>query len=332
MRRDGVTMRARTRMPALLAALLLAATWPAACAAPSADSEPLVLTGLQATYSLASALTAGTGIRVENVPADGREMSAQKDYIARRMDTLAPRFAAATAVITITNANPADPLYRFAREANIRIVDIDAAMPWSLDRPGVALADRPQSSVDWGRDADAAGTGTAPYFWLSISNAIRMADLMAHDLSALFPASAEVIRTNLDTLRRSLLELRGRYQDRLMDAGGDLFALTGDFVYLTNDMGLLVDDYFIKQDVRWTRADLDALTRHLRERRIRVVLHKWMPSESIQEAVRAAGARLVVLDAADPGVVEAEMLRKDGLQQTLLKNLDALLSALSGQD
>ena len=100
---------------------------------------------------------------------------------------------------------PGDPLYRFAREANIRIVDIEAAVPWSLDAPGVALADTPVSNVAWGSDTDAAETAVAPYFWLSVSNAIRMGDLIAHDLEALFPDSAATIAANLEALKRSLL-------------------------------------------------------------------------------------------------------------------------------
>ena len=289
---------------------------------------PLVLTGIQATYSLAKALTADTPIQVENVPADGRQLSLQKDYISRRAEALAPKFAAATAVISLTNALPADPLYRFARNANIRIVDIDAALPWSLDAPGVALADAPVSNVSWGRDTDAPDGNTAPYFWLSVSNSIRMGDIIASDLKALFPQHATAIGRNLDTLKRSLLKLRGDYQDRLIEASGDVFALTGDFVYLTNDMGLLVDGYFIKQDVRWTKSDLDGLTRHLREAHIKAVLHKWMPSEAIQKAIRDGGAKLVVLEAGDPGTAVNGTLEADGLQQILKKDLDAVLSAL----
>jgi ABC-type Zn uptake system ZnuABC Zn-binding protein ZnuA len=316
----------RCAIGAWLTLLLMSAPLRAADA-----TGPLVLTGLQATYSIAKALTTGTPIRVQNVPADGREMSMQKDYIGRRMETLGKQFAAATAVITITNAVPGDPLYRFAREANIRIVDIDAAIPWSVDRPGVALADSPASNVAWGKDADPPAGGTAPYFWLSVSNAIRMADIVANDLAALFPESAAAIVRNLDDFKRLLLTLRGDYQDRLMDAGGDVFALSGDFVYLTNDMGLLVDGYFIKQDVRWTRADLDGLTKHLRDHRIKVVVHKWLPSESIQNAVKAAGAKLVVLDTADPGIVVDESLAADGLQQILKKDLEAIHAALKEQ-
>jgi ABC-type Zn uptake system ZnuABC Zn-binding protein ZnuA len=294
------------------------------------DSSPIVLTGNQATYSLTSALLADTPIRVMNVPEDGRQMSLLKDYIERRMDKLSPTFASATAVVSLTNALPGDPLYRFARDANIRIVDIEAAVPWSSSSPGIALADSPISNVDWGSDTDAAETATAPYFWLSLSNAIRMGDIIAHDLMRLFPDSATTITRNLDSLKWSLLNLRNDYQNRLIEAGADVvFALTGDFVYLTNDMGLFVDGYFIKQDIRWTDADLAMLTKHLQESNIKVVIHKWLPSEAIQKAVSDAGARLVVLDAGDPGVVVDHALAMDGLQQVLRKDLEAIHSALT---
>jgi ABC-type Zn uptake system ZnuABC Zn-binding protein ZnuA len=293
-------------------------------------SGATVLTGGQATYSLATALTRETPIEVLNVPADGRQLALMKDYIARRMDTLSPVFAAATAVISLANALPGDPIYRFAREANIRIIDIDAAIPWSLSAPGVALTDAPVSTVEWGSDTDAPESAIGPYFWLSVSNAIRMADIIAHDLAEIFPDAAPAIAKNLDGLKRDLLALRNEYQDYLIQLGDDtVFALTGDFVYLTNDMGLYVDGYFIKQDIRWTGADLAALTSYLEDRGIRVVIHKWMPSPEIQSAVKSAGAELVVLDTADPGMVVDRELAADGLQQILRKNLDAVYSALS---
>ena len=292
-------------------------------------ANAVVLTGTQATYSITAALLGGTPVEVRNVPEDGREMAVLGDYLARRKEALAPLFAAATAVVTLTNALPEDPLYRAARQANIRIVDIEAAVPWSPDMPGVALAQRPATTVAWGADPDPPAHAVAPCLWLSLSNVMRMADIVAHDLGALFPQWAAVIGANLDSFKRSLLRQRGEFQTRLIEAESDLvFALTGDFIYLTNDMGLLVDGYFIKQDVRWTPADLAALTRHLRDHGIQVVLHRWEPAAAIQNAVREAGARLVVLDAGDGGVVVDGRLVKDGLQQVLTKDLEAILAAL----
>jgi len=312
-------------------ATLLSITLAAGLPSLGAAAEPAtVLTANQATYSLATALTDGTPIEIANVPEDGREMSLLPDYIARRMDRLGPTFSAATAVISLTNALPGDPIYRFAREANIRVVDIEAAIPWSVSMPGVALTDTPGSTVSWSPDIDSAERVTAPYFWLSVSNSIRMADIIAHDLGELFPEAGPKIATNLDTLKRSLLGLRAEYQNRLIDAATDtVFALTGDFVYLTNDMGLFVDGYFIKQDLRWTDEDLAMLARHLEEHDIGVVIHRWMPSEAIQAAVHAGGAELVVLETGDPGVVTDRRLASDGLQQILERNLEALSAALS---
>jgi ABC-type Zn uptake system ZnuABC Zn-binding protein ZnuA len=321
------------RGPFIQRAVLALLAWLACAAAsaqPAAAPKPTVLTGTQATYSLGVALTAGTPIEVVNVPADGRQLSLLKDYLERRKDALAPTFEAASAAITLTNALPGDPLYRFAREANVRIVDIEAAVPWSFDRPGVALADSPASDVPWGRDTDAVEAATAPYFWLSVANAIRMGDIIAHDLTALFPDSGGRIAANLEALKRSLLALRAEYQNRLIAGGDDtVFALTGDFVYLTNDLGLYVDGYFIKQDVRWTADDLANLARHLRDRGIKVVIHRWLPSDAIHDAVRSAGAELVVLDAGDPGIVVDRALAPDGLQRILKSNLDNIAAAFA---
>lgn len=301
-----------------------------AATARSAEAEgPLVLTGMQATYSVTAALVAGTPIRVVNVPPDGRTLAMQKDYLSRRFETLSKQFSEAVAVVTVTNALPDDPLYRIAREANIRIVDIDAALPWSLDRPGVGLVESPRSTVKWGSDADPPTGSVAPYFWLSLSNAMRMADLVALDLGKLFPDAAATIQKNLDALKRSLLKIKGDSQQRILASSSDVvFALTPDFVYLTNDTGLLVDGYFIKQDVRWTKADLSALTEQLKRDHVKAVIHRWMPSDAIQAAVRAAGARIVVLETGDPGSPVDGKLDPQGLQAILKKNLEAIFAAL----
>ena len=295
-----------------------------------ASSAPVVLTGTQATFSLTSALTTNTPVRVVNVPEDGRQLTLLRDYIARRIERFEPLFASATAVVSLTNALPGDPLYRFARDENIRVVNIEAATPWSFSTSGVALTNTPISNVPWASETEPESNSTAPYFWLSVSNAIRMADIIGADLAELFPDHADTIGENLANLKWSLLGLRNDYQNRLIELADDtVFALSGDFVYLTNDMGLYVDGYFIKQDIYWTDSDLSALTERLSSRGIRVVIHRWLPNDAIQDAISSAGAELVVLDTADPGVVDGDTLAVDGLRQILESNLNAIHSALS---
>lgn len=295
---------------------------------------PIVITATQATYSIAHALADGTPIEVVNVPADGREFALLKAYLSRRADRFEELFVSAAAVVALTNALPGDPLYRYARAANVRIVNIDAALPWTYDTPGVALVTAPQTTVGWEGSTSPASPAdgsaeSAPYFWLSISNAIRMADIVAADFRALFPALAADVAANLDRFKRELLELRRRYQERLLSVPDvTVFALTGDFVYVTNELGLFVDGYFLKQDIDWTDDDLAALTAHLAERDIGVVVHKWQPSDAIRAAIEAAGAELAVLETGDPGRIADDALAADGLQQILEHNLETISAAL----
>ncbi len=159
-----------------------------------------------------------------------------------------------------------------------------------------------------------------------------MGDIIAHDLEALFPDSAAAIGANLEALKRSLLDLRGDYQDRLIESGADVvFALTSDFVYLTNDMGLFVDGYFIKQDVRWTddgsRGADEAPARQRHQGRA-----AQMAAERSHSERRARGGR-ASWSCSMPAIPESSSIarsRADGLQQILRKNLDAIAAAAGG--
>jgi hypothetical protein len=228
--------------------------------------------------------------------------------------------------VTLTNALPGDPLYRFARDANIRIVDIEAGLPWSLDAPGVALADAPSSTAEWG--GDKAETAVAPYFWLSCRTRFAWATSSRTISSAVSgfsgddrdePRAAQALRCS-----RCAVAIRTRSSRAVPTS---CFALTGDFVYLTNDMGLFVDGYFIKQGRALDRSgshgvdEAPARARH-QDRAARVGAER-----SHSERHPRGRAKLVVLDGGDPGIVVERALVKDGLQQILRKNLDAIVAA-----
>jgi ABC-type Zn uptake system ZnuABC Zn-binding protein ZnuA len=299
------------------------------------DKERLrVLTAMQATYSLASALTKETGIDVVNIPEDGRSMQSLGGWLERRGDRLTDEFSTADAVITIGRTWPDDPLYTAARRFNIRIVNIDASKPWSTTMTGVSLIRRPGNDVPWAvPEGTADEQGTASHFWMSFSNAIRMADIIAGDLTRLAPSSAQQIGENLAALKSELLAKRQEMDDSLLELGDiSLFALADEFIYLTNEFGIFVAGYFIRQDIQWTAEDLSGLSTWLRENKIRVVLHKWEPSDEIMAAIEDGGARLVVLQTGDPGIEEDGRLAADGYQRILQQNLQGLIEAFSESD
>ena len=316
----------------ILVALALVFLFVGQASAINAEDGLSVITGTQVTYSLTVALLKDTDIETVNIPADGRRFDALKDYIARRTDQLGETFAAADAVVSMTNVLSADPIYRFARQFNINIVNIDAAQPWSFNASGVTVVEVPNSNVDWFEPDDEAGHATAnsPYFWLSLSNAVRMADLVGSDLARVFPIQQKTILANRNQLKQDLLAISREYQNKFIEvADNTVFALSDEFVYLTNDFALYVDGYFIKQDINWTDADVKKFCEYLKRQGIKTVIHKWQPDERITAAINEAGAQLVILNNADPGLAEDRKLIEDGYQQILRSNLEALYQAMN---
>jgi ABC-type Zn uptake system ZnuABC Zn-binding protein ZnuA len=287
----------------------------------------LVLTTLPATYGITLALAQGTGIRVENLPRDGRPMSAQTRYFEKPGDEALVLMREADAVVSIGKLWHEDPLFPAVRAQNIRVVNIDATEPYSRTMSGIALIREPSGAAPWvaGGTPEQADARPSIYFWLSPSNGARIAEIVAHDLALLAPQDAERITQNLAAYRRKLFSLKRTYEEKLAALENvSVFALTPDFTYLTSDVGLFVEGYFVKQDIDWTPEDLAGLTRYLKERGLRVVLHKWEPSEPIRKAIAAAGAQLVVLRTVESGTASYE--------GELESNLASLFAALSRQE
>jgi len=159
----------------------------------------------------------------------------------------------------------------------------------------------------------------SPYFWLSPSNVIRVLDIVGSDLARLYPHHAATITGNLQKQKADYLQLKNDFERRFVEVADPvLYALTDQFVYLTSDLGVFVDDYFVKQDIDWTADDYSTLTSALERAGISVVLHQWEPSSEIKQAIEDAGARLLVLDS-----LETTTDFRAGFSQ----DLDALLAA-----
>ncbi|HEY0961913.1 MAG TPA: zinc ABC transporter substrate-binding protein [Pseudomonadales bacterium] len=281
----------------------------ALCSRTFAQPEaPLVLTALAPVHELAEPLLAGTSVELQLLPDTARTMQAQLTLFTRQAERYAETFARADAVISIGRLWTADPLYTTARQFNIRVVALDASKPWSHQLDGVSVANSPVTNA------------VSPYFWLSPSNVIRMLDIIGTDLQRLYPADAATIKGNLEREKAAYLQLKADFENRFSAIDDPfVYALADEFVYLTSDVGLFVEDYFVKQDIDWTTEDYANLTQAIADSGVRVVIHKWDPAAEITRAITEAGATLVVLD-----TLETSTDFRAGLQQ----NLDSLLTAL----
>lgn len=296
----------------------------------SDQSRPIVLTTVPVPYSIASLLAKDTDISVQNIPEDGRRMYGVQRYLQKFKSKLNPVFSRADAVVTIGKLWRKDPLYAAVRAENVRVVNIDATRPWSSSMTGVSVVEEPDISNAWSIVSGNSVTVRRPsiYFWMSLANGARMADIIATDFMKLYPQYADKVKSNLSSLQSRIHNLRLKYEKAFSNIENlSVVCLTCEFVYLTDEAGIYVDSYLVKQDIKWTDTDLAMLTNRLKDNAIPVVIHKWMPSKPIQNAIKAGGAQLVVLDPLDGSVLSGKTLSAEYYLEKMEQNLKDLNKA-----
>lgn len=310
-----------------LAGLGLAGVAAAVVGRAQAAAKIVVMTSLQATYSIACALAKGTAIEVHPAFPPDVSMDEQAGWLAkrRRADFIAAANTA-DAVITIRRIWDLDPLYPAVRAQNIRVVEIDASTPFSPEMAGVALLAAGQS------EGGEISKAPSPYIWLNLTNAVRMTDIIGADLRRLSEADAKQIDQNKQQFRSAILALRTEYEAKISSVDDpSVISLSSDIGYLLKDLGMDVAATLPKSDYDWSVADIELLRNTLAKTGARTVVAVRQPKDAIVSAITATGARLAVLDLMDPGIANADgALDPDGFLTTSRGNLKLLLTALAG--
>jgi len=231
------------------------------------------------TVALGRVLAAGTSIGVTDAVPPGYSMNGHDAYFKAHHETFFALARQADAVLTVAGAWPADPLYRWARRGNIRVVEIDATRPLDGYGGGVPLEE--------------VQSGQVPFVWRAPGNLTRMAAIAADGFRRLAPEDADTVSANLKRLQATLFQLRSRYEDALLSAGSmTLAGLTDGYASLTGEFGLDVRFYALSPEASWTGAD--------------AVICAWEPGAELSRAIRAGNAAVVVFspfrsaDGADP--------------------------------
>jgi len=310
-----------------LAGLGLAGMAAAMVGRAQAANKIVVMTSLQATYSIASALAKDTAFEVYPAFPPDVSMDEQAGWLSkrRRADFLATA-KTADAVITIRRIWDLDPLYPAVRAQNIRVVEIDASTPFSPEMAGVALLGAGQG------EGGEISKAPSPYIWLNLTNAVRMTDIIGADLRRLSEADAKQIDMNKQQFRSAILTLRTEYEAKISSVDDpSVISLSSDIGYLLKDLGLDVAATLAKSDYDWSVADIELLRNKLAKTGARTVVAVRQPKDAIVAAINGAGARLAVLDLMDPGVANADgAMDPDGFFKASSGNLKSLVSALSG--
>lgn len=246
-----------------------------------------ILTATPVTYMLASELTHETGITTKFLPPKRYGVSRLPNWFATKGDEVTKEASKnAQAVITLGAVWPQDPLYIYARQGNIKVVEIDASQAISPRGQGVAAL----------RLSD--GT-TSMYTWLNPTNLTRMAAIVSDDLQRLWPNKAQQIEKNQQQLMGNVRKLINAQQQVLMDEEIDsVVLLSTELEDFASGNQLFVVDRLTKPELEWTDADKQKLAALLAEDKTLWLLSTKKLTSS-QQALLPEGTSVLVVDSVD---------------------------------
>ena len=223
--------------------------------------------------------------------------------------------AAAASKLFLTTRMPFEhSLLRPLANGNVKVIDVSEGIqriPFGADCEHTHNED-PHAGHAHGPGEPCSEDGLDPHVWLSLDNAIRIAENIEKAYSALDPAHAAVYRANCETLTRELAALKKEVVQELAPyAGGEFYVYHPAFGYFAHMTGL--GQAAIELGGREaTPAHLAGIIRRAREHGVRVIfVQPQFNPASARALSQAIGGEVVGMDplAADLPANIREMTR-----------------------
>ncbi|MCG9557582.1 ABC transporter substrate-binding protein [Vibrio kanaloae] len=245
-----------------------------------------ILTSTPVTYALATELTKGTDITTEYLPPKRYGIDRLPNWFGTKgVSKVLKSGEKATVALTLSSIWQADPTFVYARQGNIRLVEVDAAQAITPRAQGVAAITLSNGDV-------------SKYAWLNPTNLTRMAAIVADDFKLLWPAQSETIDSNLQRVMLDVRELINKQQAVLLDNDVDSVLLLSesleDFV---SGSQLFVEDRMFKAELEWTEQDKAKLKEMFSEDDALWLVTAKKPTTLIKSLV--PNERILVVDSVD---------------------------------
>ena len=245
-----------------------------------------ILTSTPVTYALATELTKGTDITTEYLPPKRYGIDRLPNWFGTKgVSKVLKSGEKATVALTLSSIWQADPTFVYARQGNIRLVEVDAAQAITPRAQGVAAITLSNGDV-------------SKYAWLNPTNLTRMAAIVADDFKLLWPAQSETIDSNLQRVMLDVRELINKQQAVLLDNDVDSVLLLSesleDFV---SGSQLFVEERMFKAELEWTKQDKAKLKAMFSEDDTLWLVTAKKPSNLIKSLV--PNERILVVDSVD---------------------------------
>ena len=273
-----------------------------------------VLTSIQSVYSIVKNITKDSDIEVYSIFDSDVSMDYGKSaFDNRELDLSSAKEA--VAVVDVAKVWNNDYLYEYARRKNIRIVEIDASYSFSgNDYLSLSLLNYKNGDRN-------------PYVWMSFQNVIKMANIVADDLSELFPENSKIIEKNLTNFSQEIKEIENGYLEKTLTLSSlSVIALTENLDYLFNDLNIFFN-YTDSNEV--TVKNVSEIMKRNNSKIF--ISDRWIKKEIINE-IEKKGGKFLVLDTFNiPREVDGKM-DPDGYIKGMKENMEKLVEAMQSMD
>ncbi|ELH4835877.1 ABC transporter substrate-binding protein [Vibrio harveyi] len=245
-----------------------------------------IITSTPVTYMLSEQLMQGTGIETSYLPPKRYGVERLVNWFASKGQQQAIKAGQeATVAITLGAIWHQDPTFVYARQGNIRLIEIDASQAISPRAPGVAAL-----TLDNG--------DTSKYAWMNPTNLIRMAAIVGEDLQKVYPQYQAQIEKNQQVLMLEVRELINQQQDVIFAKEIDSVVLLGESLedFASGNQLFVVDRQF-KPELEWSEAEKLSLKAQFEEDKTLWLITDKRPSKQLQSII--SPDRILQIDAID---------------------------------
>jgi len=273
-----------------------------------------VLTSIQSVYSIVKNITKDSDIEVYSIFDSDVSMDYGKSAFDNKdLDLSSAKDA--VAVVDVAKVWNNDYLYEYARRKNIKIVEIDASYSFSgNDYLSLSLLNYKNGDRN-------------PYVWMSFQNVIKMANIVADDLSELFPENSKIIEKNLTNFSQEIKEIENGYLEKTLTLSSlSVIALTENLDYLFNDLNIFFN-YTDSNEV--TVKNVSEIMKRNNSKIF--ISDRWIKKEIINE-IEKKGGKFLVLDTFNiPRELDGKM-DPDGYIKGMKENMEKLVEAMQSMD
>ncbi|ENC6709090.1 ABC transporter substrate-binding protein [Vibrio harveyi] len=245
-----------------------------------------IITSTPVTYMLSEQLMQGTGIETSYLPPKRYGVERLVNWFASKGQQQAIKAGQeATVAITLGAIWHQDPTFVYARQGNIRLIEIDASQAISPRAPGVAAL-----TLDNG--------DTSKYAWMNPTNLIQMAAIVGEDLQKVYPQYQAQIEKNQQALMLEVRELINQQQDVIFAKEIDSVVLLGESLedFASGNQLFVVDRQF-KPELEWSEAEKLSLKAQFEEDKTLWLITDKRPSKQLQSII--SPDRILQIDVID---------------------------------